>query len=109
MNASLLREMPCPEGNEGCQKHSYEEHETSNPGYLPDRWHQGVENRKELKLVLCGLGLLEDGCFDTGNIQLFYSTSHLRGKCYLNTAWLIAVRCAQVEGGNFGVTIRPSF
>ena len=35
-NASLLREVPCQKGNEGCQIYNYEEREASNSGCVPD-------------------------------------------------------------------------
>ena len=51
-NASILHEVPCQKGNEGCKKHNHEEREASDSGCVPDMWHQDVQNRKELRPIL---------------------------------------------------------
>ena len=51
-NASILCEMPCQKGNEGCQEHHHEERQTSNPGCMPHMRNQDVQNRQGLKPVL---------------------------------------------------------
>ena len=50
-NASILREVPCQEGDEGRQGHNHEEWQAGNPGCVPGMWYQDVQNREELKLV----------------------------------------------------------
>jgi len=52
MDASLLCEVPCQEGNERCQEHNYEEWQASNPGCMPDLWHENVQNWKKLAHLL---------------------------------------------------------
>jgi hypothetical protein len=49
-NASILYEVPCQEGNEGCQGHNDEEWQASDPGCVLLMRHQDVPNRQELKL-----------------------------------------------------------
>ena len=52
INAGLLYEVPCQEGNERCQKHHHEERQAGDPGRLSELWHESVQNRQ-------GLGLLD--------------------------------------------------
>ncbi len=47
-NASLLREMPCQEGNEGSQGYNDEEWETGYSGDMSHMWDQDVQNWEEL-------------------------------------------------------------
>ena len=39
------------EGNEGRQGNHYEKRQASNPGRMPDLWHEDVQNRQELGLL----------------------------------------------------------
>ena len=48
-NASILREVPCQEGDEGRQGHNHEEWQAGNPGYMSSVWYQDVQDREELK------------------------------------------------------------
>ena len=51
-NASILCKVPHKKGNEGYQEHNHEEWEAGNSGCMPDMWHQDVQDRQELKLIL---------------------------------------------------------
>ena len=51
LDASILYEMPCQKGNEGCQEHNYEEWKAGNSGCVPCMWNQDVPDREELKLI----------------------------------------------------------
>ncbi len=48
-NASILREVPCQEGNEGHQGYNHEEWQAGNPGCMSSVWHQDVQDWEELK------------------------------------------------------------
>ena len=48
-NASILREMPCQEGDEGHQGYNHEEWQAGNPGCMPSVWYQDVQDWEELK------------------------------------------------------------
>jgi len=51
-NASVLYEVPDQERNERPQEHYHEEWQAGNPRNMPNLWHQDVQDRKELKLIL---------------------------------------------------------
>jgi len=46
MNGSLLRQVPCQEGDEGRQGHNHEERKTGNPGRMSNLWYEDVQNRE---------------------------------------------------------------
>ncbi len=48
-NASILREVPCQEGDEGLQGYNHEEWQAGNPGCMPSVWYQDVQDWEELK------------------------------------------------------------
>jgi hypothetical protein len=48
-NASILREVPCQEGDEGHQGYNHEEWQAGNPGCMPSVWYQDVQDWEELK------------------------------------------------------------
>ncbi len=51
-NASILYEMPHQEGAEGCQSYNHEERKAGDSGGMSHVWHQDVQNRKKLRLIL---------------------------------------------------------
>ena len=51
-NASILYEVPYQAGNEGHQKHNYEEWKAGNPRSVPSVWNKDVQDREKLNLVL---------------------------------------------------------
>ena len=48
-HASILREVPCQKGNEGCQGNNHEERQAGYAGNMPYMWGQDVQDRKELR------------------------------------------------------------
>ena len=56
-DASILCEMPHHEGNEGSQKHHYEEWPSGYPGHVPGMRHQDVQDWEGLKTLTGGVEL----------------------------------------------------
>ena len=52
IDASILCEVPCQEGDEGSKIYNDEEWKTGNSRYMPHMWYQDVQNRKDLKQTL---------------------------------------------------------
>ena len=57
--ASILREVPYKERDEGSEEHNDEEWEVSNSGDMSYMWDQDVPNRKGLRLIFWESRLLE--------------------------------------------------
>jgi len=71
-NASILYEMPHQEGDEGCQSYNHEERQAGDSGGMSHVWHQDVQNRKKLRLIL---KLNQTGSRDSFSV-LFFSFNH---------------------------------
>jgi hypothetical protein len=56
IDASILYEMSCKEGNERCQGDNYEEWEASDSGDMPNLRHEDVQDREELEQIFIDIG-----------------------------------------------------